>query len=182
MSWYKQASFNPYESVLEEQSSIMAEYYRPSRKKGQHMSWSVVPFARLKKIWEDYSKFGFIRDENGINNIADQIFHILARLQAATDLAGHGGSVDFKEDIGCKEPNPKNTDFYFSFLETEYGTPISDYGLRKLWSIVEKLMSAKSPEEKLLLIDQMLNVIHQRGDLAALFIEGGSASLSQLSS
>jgi hypothetical protein len=32
------------------------------------------------------------------------------------------------------------------------------------------------------LVDRMLNVVHQRGDLAALFIEGGSASLSELSS
>jgi hypothetical protein len=72
-------------------------------------------------------------------------------------------------------------DFYQYFLETQYGTPISDYGLKPLWNIALKLAESNNDEEKLMLIDQMLNVVHQRGDLAALFIEGGSGALTQLS-
>ena len=45
-----------------------------------------------------------------------------------------------------------------------------------------KLLRAKGPEEKLLLIDRMLNVVHQRSDIAEWFVEGGSRALAQLSS
>ena len=79
-----------------------------------------------------------------------------------------------------KKPKGDNSDFYFNFLETDYGSPVSDYGLDKLWAIAELLMRESSSERQLLLCDQMLNVVHQRNDLAALFVEGGSSALSQL--
>lgn len=177
-----------YEGLAEEmdthQRQIIDEYYDKKRKKGTKMSWSVIPFARLKRIWEDYVNFGFVRDVKGLQEIEKQMLNNLTKLQAATDLAGHGSGVDLEElveDLGYKPIDGRNTDFYFDFLETEYGAPVSDYGLPKLWEIVSEFPRAKTPEERLLLIDRMLNVVHQRGDLAALFVEGGSKSLSQLS-
>ena len=177
---------------LEEQASnidkhhyeILKEYHDKKRKRGTKMSWSVVPFARLKRIWEDYAKLGFVRDIKGLQEIERQILNNLTKLQAATDVGGHGGDADLdeiSEELGVKPIDGNNTDFYFDFLNTEYGEPISDYGLPKLWEIAKQFPRARIPEERLLLIDQMLNVIHQRGDLAALFVEGGSKSLSQLS-
>jgi hypothetical protein len=164
-------------------SDILNEYFRKGRKKGSKMSWSVVPFGRLRKIWEDYAKFGFVRDEAGLNQIYIQILRNLARIQAATDLAGHGTMEvnDIVTERGFKPIADDNTDFYFEFINTAYGTPISDFGLPQLWNLAEKLTSAKTSEEKLVAIDRMLNVVHQRGDLAALFVEGGIPSLSQLS-
>jgi len=70
---------------------------------------------------------------------------------------------------------------YFDFLSTKFGVPISDYGLKPLWSLAEKLIETQDYVQKLIIIDRMLNVVHQRGDLAALFIEGGYESLQQLS-
>lgn len=172
-------------SVREAQENILREYYDKRRKKGSMMSWSVIPFDRLKKIWEDYAKTGVVRDERGVDDIANSILKILARLQASTDLAGHSqggmGGEDVAEELGFKPIDGRNSDFYWDFLETPYGTPVSDFGLPQLWKIAEQLFSARNAEDKLLLIDQMLNVVHQRGDLAALFIEGGSGALSQLS-
>ena len=46
---------------------------------------------------------------------------------------------------------------------------------------MKQLRKAKTPEEKIVIIDQILNVAHQRSDLASWFIEGGSYSLSKLS-
>ena len=110
------------------------------------------------------------------------MLQILARLTATNDLAGHGQISDeeIKDITGYKMPHGQNWDFYFDFLNTQYGSPVSDYGLPKLNDIAAKLMMAKTPEHQLLYVDQMLNVIHQRGDLSALFIEGGEKSLSQL--
>lgn len=186
----KIAQFGSFEDIIytvdDERESILREYYRKGRKKGSMMSWSVIPFAHLKKIWEDYSKMGIVRDEAGVNEIANQMLRILARLQAATDLSGHSehgmGGKGIAEEIGLKPISEKNSqDFYWNFLETPYGAPVSDYGLEPLWKLANELMSTSSAEQKLLIIDQMLNVVHARGDLAALFIEGGSGALGQLS-
>jgi len=185
---YKEAQFDSFEDVIysvdEAREDIMREYYRKGRKRGTMMSWSVVPYSRLKKIWSDYAKLGIVRDEAGLREISNHILRNLARLQAATELGGHSqmNPDEMVKEMGFKPIGPRNDDFYFSFLETKYGTPISDYGLPKLWELANQLMSKSTAEEKLIVLDQMLNVIHQRGDLAALFIEGGSSSLTDLSS
>jgi len=165
-----------FEMYDEQIRNILEDYYDKKRKKGSMMSWDVIPFARLKKIWNDYTKTGVIRDEKGMQSIADQMIRILVRLNASNDLAGHGPGIDDEYD----RPSGDNAEFYFDYLETKHGTPISDYGLPKLNEIGNKLMFANDPVEQLLLVDQMLNIVHQRGDLSALFVEGGRASLDQL--
>ena len=83
-----------------------------------------------------------------------------------------------------------NYDFYEDFLRVQQGSdenpsyeiPVSDYGLKPLWELAEELVNSTSYEESLVIVDQMLNVIHQRGDLASLFVEGGIRSLAELSS
>lgn len=176
------------EMVDNQISSIMSEFYNPSRSKGSKMSWSVIPFAKLKRIWEDYVTYGFVRNPRGLEEIEEKMLKNLARLEASTILSGHGSysMEDLAEHHDFKPIDEENDpelaqDFYWEFLETEYGTPISDYGLKHLWDLAFKMVETNNAEEKLLLIDRMLNVIHQRGDLAALFVEGGSSSLSELS-
>jgi len=172
-------------SVNEQYYAILSEYHKVKGKRGKnspHMSWSVISFSRLKKIWEDYARTGVVRDINGMEKIKQEMLGILARLQAANDISGHGGmsNEDIEDITGLKMPNGKNVDFYFNFLETDYGTPVSDYGLDKLWALAKVLMNTSVAEKQLLICDQMLNIVHMRGDLAALFIEGGSSSLSRL--
>jgi len=189
MNWYKKAQFDDIEdvhySIDDERNDILGEYFDKHHKMGTMMSWSLIPFAPLKKIWEDYAEFGFVRDEIGITSIANHMLKNLARIQASTELAGHSqvGMNSQFEDFGVKPPKgDKAFDFYNIFIETPYGTPISDYGLKPLWQLAEELMEARNAEDKLIAIDKMLNVVHQRGDLAALFVEGGTSSLVTLSS
>jgi hypothetical protein len=171
-----------YQEVESQHQKILQEYYNKKRKKGSMMSWDVVPFARLKKIWTDYSLTGVVRDVRGMQDIVDQMLRILAKLNASNDLSGHGTTPDgyIEEMTGLKIPHGKNSEFYFDFLNTKHGVPISDYGLPKLNEIAQALMVTRNPVEQLLLVDQMLNIVHQRGDLAALFIEGGTNSLNIL--
>ena len=71
-----------YESIISEYSNILSEYYRVKGKRGKrtpHMSWSVIPFARLKKIWQDYAQKGIVRDTSGMEGIKQQMIEILAR-------------------------------------------------------------------------------------------------------
>lgn len=58
---------------------------------------------------------------------------------------------------------------------------ISDYGLEPLLNYMSKLIKTEDTSEKLYTIDKMLNVVHQRTDLAAWFVDGGSRALSKLS-
>jgi len=196
-SWYKKAQqygfddrdTEGFENVLyqidSERINLLQEYYKKKKQKMENlmMNWQVIPFDRLKKIWQDYVKYGVVRDKQGLDNIIEQILKNLIRLQAATDLAGHSqfDTKTWAKEIGLRHPHNKNINFYYKFLETPYGTPISDFGLSKLWKIAEQFFNPNSYEQKLLLVDQFLNIIHPRGDLAALFIEGGSESLSELS-
>lgn len=58
---------------------------------------------------------------------------------------------------------------------------ISDYGLKPLHKFLVQLRKEFDPSKKLPILDKMLNVVHQRSDIAAWFVEGGSAALSDLS-
>ena len=179
---FAQDAYALFDLVNKAYDEILGEYFG-KRKKGSMMSWSVVPFGRLRKIWNDFAKFGFVRDEAGVNRIAEQIVNNIARISAATDLSGHG-TVDPKEimeERGFDPIEDDNVDFYFGFLNTKYGQPFTDVGLLQMWPLASDLLSATTSEKKLMAIDRILNVVHQRGDLAALFLEGGSSSLSELS-
>ncbi len=184
--WIKKSSLvdNLYDVYREEIDNILQEYFSENRVAGSKMSWSVIPFNQIKRIWQDYALYGIVRNERGMDNIVEQIVKIFAKLCASTDLAGHGQFFDIEEYLeenGYPHINGDNWDFYESFLNTEYGSPVSDYGIKPIYSLIEKLENAKTAEEKLLIVDRILNVIHRRGDLSKLFIEGGVQSLDNLS-
>lgn len=220
----------------------------------KHIPWRVVPFARLKKIWEDYMTYSVVRDTRGLEMIEDIMLENTSKINILTNFAGHtqwGDSETLEENIGywvdeqlnCvynrpfdkhqleipfenprkKYQKPVNTSpcnttvhpFVKQFIEDKYGEElpdrktlredlyetmtsklyddymwdkegkmggfISDYGLNPLVILAGELRRDKTPEEKLVTIDKMLNVAHQRSDIAYWFVEGGSRALSQLS-
>jgi len=152
-------------------------------KPNERQEWHPMPLHRVKKIWNDYAKTGIVRDERGIDNIADDMITKIITLDANTELMGHSSSdpkdlwdqagIDYSEEL-----DNKLTDF----LEDNNGQlRISDYGLDKLKKLAGDIMEESDYEKKLILIDQILNVVHQRSDLASMFIQGGRGALSQLS-
>jgi hypothetical protein len=79
---------------------------------------------------------------------------------------------------------------YIDYLDASFGDWIedksgqwrlSDYGLEPLNKKLSELRKIGIPEKKLKKIDEILNVVHQRSDIAGWFVEGGSAALSKLS-
>ena len=58
---------------------------------------------------------------------------------------------------------------------------LSDYGLKPLWKLGEMLVNEHDPNKIIVLINRVLDVTHQRSDLAELFIQGGSKSLTYIS-
>ena len=57
----------------------------------------------------------------------------------------------------------------------------SDFGLEPLEKICVEYNENKSPEEVIVLINKALDITHQRGDLASMFIVGGSKTLTAIS-
>lgn len=249
-----------YEREDELKMEIMQDFlYKNNSDFTKHIPWTVVPFPRLKKIWEDYMYNGFVRDTRGLEMIEEIMLDNTRKVNILTALAGHTQWGDqetldenigywVKEQVNCLLPNTKKVDtsqleipfdnprkkyikkqpvpdpepcevqihpfaqkiyneeydedtmsrekfyellyekmterffdYYMWDTEGVKGGFISDYGLEPLVTLAGQLRKATTPEEKLVLIDQMLNVVHQRSDIANWFVEGGSRALAQLS-
>lgn len=83
---------------------------------------------------------------------------------------------DVQENLNLIKEELKEKFWYYF----DYGHS-SDYGTRPLEILLTQLRTAQSDEQKLIVIDKMLNVIHQTSDLAANFLRDGSAALSRIS-
>jgi hypothetical protein len=57
----------------------------------------------------------------------------------------------------------------------------SDYGLPKAQNILLRLLSAETDEDKIVLLNHLFDVIHQRSDFAAYMVQGGSSALNKIS-
>jgi len=181
MNWYKKSEdvgdwIN--EQYQDAAYEVLSEFVRNPRGK---QSWSVVPAARLKKIWEDFATYGVVHDEKGLEEIAEQISGNVFRLQVNTELAGHTrlDPKEVYEDTGIKYTKRRD-EMFGDYILIDGQWRISDYGLDKLMDDAIKLKQASSSKEKLLIIDNMLSIVHQRSDLPAMFVEGGGTTLDDL--
>ena len=188
-NWYKRAKQEEdvcsryVEEADAAKMDIMREFYE-ARKKGvakpNSQPWTLIPAARLIKIWKDYARYGVVHDINGLNEIADRIIKNVARLAANTEFVGHtmvDPEEEYAEDFEYYGIKKKDMGRFMNFIQDD---KFSDYALKPLQDIVFEMMGAKTPEQRLILIDRALNVIHQRGDISAIFVEGGRDTLEYL--
>ena len=172
----EEASMTQDKLLEEARDSVIADFRKDPDGK---QPWSVVPFARVQKIWNDYAKTGVVRDEKGIDMIAGKMIDNTMKLYANTQLAGHTDDGLGSRDFGITEEEDDKLTYWLEDTK-EQQLRISDYGLQPLADYAFNLLMAKTPESKLQIIDKMLNVTHPRSDLASWFIEGGQKSLSKL--
>lgn len=155
--------------------------------------WSLiqVPADRLKRIWLEFGKYDRITDLNGLDRIAENILDGIASLEVANQLQGHhdngmGYYELFEEVMGWdKEETDQNVneeDLYewLTVIDEGDGAFLSDYGPKKLLKLVPRISNEEDPKDRLMAIDQALNVIHQRGDLSKFFISGGMKTLNDI--
>ena len=175
----EKSSYEYFDSQLEAIGDVLQEFKR--REKGTTQPWSVVPFSRIKKIWEDYMKMGFVRDVKGMESISQRMIQNTHRLYANTYLMGHTAS-DPTSDFGEYDITEEEQEIFWNYaIDDERGQArISDYGLKPLEELAFKLQRTFKPEDQLQIVDRMFNVVHRRSDLPAFFIEGGSNSLDEL--
>lgn len=159
------------------------------KNKNPKQTFRLAPIARINKIWADFSKTGLVRDEAGIKMIGEIFIENIAMLAINTELAGHASSDPYhlihgyNENITRKQAEKLlESDRFLNYIEDYNGQlRISDYGLPKLEKLAWKYLSQdNTAEEKLITLDMILNVVHQRSDLSRLFVEGGSRSLDNL--
>lgn len=246
--------YDYYENQDEIKGNIFYDFlYNNNSNFTKHIPWRVVPFNMLKKVWEDYIKYGFVRHEKPLHKIENIITNNIIKIDILTNLAGHtqwGDEEAFEENIGyfidqqliCifEKPFDKNQleipfdnpnaahkvkddttkcnttvhpyiqqvfddnytenmtydeirtilyehmkdkfhDYYMEDSNNNMGGFITDYALQPLLKLLSELKKQTKPEDILVTIDKILNVVHQRSDVALWFIEGGSNSLNKLS-
>lgn len=171
-----------YEKLDEIKSEILHNFFTDRKKGIIQQPWKVVPYARLKKIWEDFMRTGIVRDTRGLEMIEDIISDNILKLYVNTELVGHtpaNPDYDFQE-YGYTEEDKEQ---FFDYIDKYSDYAFSDFGGRRLGliTLLIHLRKARTPEEKVPILDQILNVTHWTSDLAAWFVEGGSHSLSDLS-
>lgn len=160
-----------------------------------------------KKALQEFTKYGqlihfpkqYIYQWMGI------IMKNTAILHNTTELCGHSGWFptddfvdyyfygDYDKWDEYKQSKGEDNDYYvaWDFLEErgfddwnklpDGSDALSDFGIEPLEQLIAQYDENMSPEETLVLINKCLDIAHFRGDLASMFIQGGSAVLSQIS-
>lgn len=170
------------EDFHERRSDIMLSVIQDFLKGAKHIYWPTIKADLLAKTWLLYGKRGSV-DEDAVEKIADQMIDLVARLTVSTELSGHTPN-DARQEL--------EDDYEYTFTDEQWDKLLntledkdgrwylSDYGLKPLQALALKLYNAENAEQKIHIIDRMLNVVHQRSDLAAMFVQGGSATLRKI--
>ncbi len=165
--------------------------------------WRVIPVTQYKRALTEFVRYGkFMRfPTKNIEKWEWIIIENVLSIYAITELAGHSPSFpidefcdafgyDYKEYVGDgdtggfeKASNElEELGFYDWAILPDGSSAWSDYGLEPLMELLKELEDVETPEEKIVVINKIMNVVHQRGDLASAFIQGGYNSLTSISS
>ncbi len=160
-----------------------------SFRKGKKFTWTRLYPNQLKNVWSSYVRLGIVLHEKAVLDIQETMLYNVAILDVMTGCMGH------KQYCGIKEMGYKydltpakvrklqrvilNEDDWACFEDG--GWLLSDYGLAPLLKLAEKLLMEEDYGRKICYMDQMLNVVHARSDLASLFVIGGTKALTELS-
>ena len=172
--------FEKYDEIL---YNIINTVSSPKFKKGTRIKWHPMPLNRLTRIWQDFMSAGIVRDERGIDEIGENFLDKIITLDVSTMLSGHSTenpaeTVKEKMEVDFASIEDKLYDY---LVDPSGSWLISDYGLIPLQKAALAIMKSKDHKEKLLAIDSVLNVVHQRSNLSKLFVVGGRMALDQLS-
>ena len=155
--------------------------YKEKLVTNEYQSWEVLKFHDVRLLWREYAQKGLVLRERLMGRVVDQVVKNIVRIRINTELCGHTqiGSEEILESYGFEDLD-LDSNYYFFIDKGSGHWRISDYAMDSLWEKAVALLGAKSLEEKLVLVDQVFNITHRRGDLASWFIEGGSESLDML--
>lgn len=163
--------------------------------------WGVLINPEMyAKALRELSRFGKLTNSTFPSKYVYQWMGIIMKntaiLEANTDLAGHsmgfpgdivadyaeridGIEIDESYEEGSEWLDKKGL---YDWMKMPDGSDAwSDFGLEPLWDIIKEYREGLSPEKVLVLVNRALDIGHMRGDLASIFIHGGSKVLSKIS-
>lgn len=147
----------------------------------QALKWPVVPKQLLHRVWLAFSTTGQVSDDRALASILSSMVSSLAHLTVATIVAEH---TEMSRKVfldGLMTDEDELERFTSWLLDDDSGYwRISDYGLGPLTDAIVSAMASSRLPQRLKHLDRALNVVHQRGDLARLFVEGGRQSVIDL--
>lgn len=163
---------NPKDDIIE---FVQAYYPRLEAEEADDDTIEVnVSLEDVDKIADMYNQFVDTTDEQtAVESFNEKLYYI------GELLIDDSGRLRFRENA---------TDYLLDILGfgkwavlPDGTTALSDYGLEPLFDICAEFDDDMSAEETLVLINRALDVTHMRGDLASMFIEGGSQALTRIS-
>jgi len=152
--------------------------------------WILVNHKRLQKILNDSARYGFVRDEKGLDKIKMQFVKILAKIYANTILESHtvyDPDEYINNMLGYEMEEEELEKFYEKLFDENYlldekgNSRTSDLIDGVLGNYAIQLLSTDDADEVLLIIDRILNTIHGRGTIAHWFVKGGQKTLDKIS-
>jgi hypothetical protein len=195
-----------YDSISEiDTSSILYDFIF---KKSDKQQWTpLIQPDMYKKALSEFVKFGkFIHfPTKYVYQWMGIILNNTAKLRANTEWAGHVDygvfpMSDLEDAIEqypeffekyIKEFGEPNEDYSYDFMDDigfynwmsmpDGSDAWSDFGLPALEKIICEYKEGMTPEQTIVIINKALDCAHPRGDLASIFIVGGSQTLSDIS-
>lgn len=174
---------------------VLSEFF--NNQQGKQDWGALINPDMYKKALSEFTKYGKL-----INFPSKYVYQWMgiimkntAILRANTDLAGHSSQfpgyevAEYAENIDGIEIEPDYGEGskwleekgLYKWMQMPDGSDAwSDYGLDPLETIFAEYDEDLPPEKVLVLVNRALDVYHQRGDMASIFIAGGSKALSKI--
>lgn len=167
-----------YEAIFLRQGDILSEMVNDFTA-GRPLNWPVLPQSLVHRVWSDFVREGYVRDERALDNIYACMRDNVLRLQISNTVAGHDVAApeDLLEDVLSADRHEEFSDW---LIESEDGWRISDYGIGPLTDALALAHEARTSSARLKYLDRALHVTHMRGDLSKLFVEGGRGTVMEL--
>lgn len=185
--------------VMEEYSifDLLCEFADDKEHGVAKRKWVLIPAQQYKTLLERFMLAPTPDAARIPENVVDGWFKIIVQntvvLDYMTAIAGHEqyfpsddledffGNVTDWTDYSLAFEYLDNLGFYDWCKLPDNSDAWSDYGLKPIYTLIRQYNASMSPGEVLVLINRILDITHNRGDLASAFIEGGSKTCSQIS-
>lgn len=179
-------------------SDVLWEFLEDKKNGILERKWRLIPKEPYWNALRGFMQYGeaFRTPEYLINDWLQVIYYNVITLTYITELAGHSQHFpfdDFNDVFFYENEDEAPNDYYecseyldnlgfYDWCKLPDGSDAwSDYGLEPLWKIITSIKDDSTKGEKLVAINRCLDVIHCRGDLASMFIEGGRKSCYDIS-
>lgn len=193
--------YNFFDTMIDMVNNILYEFSQDKNRGIKQKKWNLIPFEQYRTAIIEFMRYGkFMRfPTKYIDKWAAICTNNVLEINAMTDLGGHSQEFPYEEVLyffGIDEENEKYDEFYNNFDKTaglldnagfydwcmlpDGSDALSDYGLEPLMKLISELEECETPEQKIVVINKILDVTHTRGDLSSAFIEGGKNSLGQI--